>query len=126
MLTKTQKLILGIVLLILVDIIWVSSSELTKVCHNHICIKTNFIAISLECYLLQYLYQNEEFDKPFFCTYFKTSMFMFYLLFIGLIAPWKESCNKMNNNYMLVESVAEDDNFYTNGPTSLVGFSFEL
>jgi solute carrier family 35, member F5 len=47
-------------------------------------------------------------------------MFMFYLLFIGLIAPWRDSCNKMNNNYMLVESVAEDDNFYTNGPTSLV------
>lgn len=31
---KTHKLILGIILLLLVDIIWVSSSELTKV-RNH-------------------------------------------------------------------------------------------
>lgn len=31
MLNKAQKLLLGIVLLVLVDIIWVSSSELTKV-----------------------------------------------------------------------------------------------
>lgn len=31
MLNKAQKLVLGIVLLVLVDIIWVSSSELTKV-----------------------------------------------------------------------------------------------
>jgi solute carrier family 35, member F5 len=45
---------------------------------------------------------------------------MFYLVFIGLIAPWKEACTKTNNNYMLVESVAEEDTFYTNGPTSLV------
>ena len=31
MLNKTQKLVLGFVLLLLVDIIWVASSELTKV-----------------------------------------------------------------------------------------------
>lgn len=31
MLTKTYKLVLGIILLLVVDIIWVSSSELTKV-----------------------------------------------------------------------------------------------
>lgn len=32
MLNKSQKLGLGIVLLLLVDVIWVCSSELTKVC----------------------------------------------------------------------------------------------
>lgn len=31
MLNKTFKLVLGIILLLVVDIIWVSSSELTKV-----------------------------------------------------------------------------------------------
>lgn len=31
MLTKSQRLILGALVLILVDVIWVSSSELTKV-----------------------------------------------------------------------------------------------
>lgn len=34
MLTKTQRLILGSFVLLLVDIIWVSSSELTKVFYN--------------------------------------------------------------------------------------------
>lgn len=102
MLSRTHKLILGIAILLLVDLIWVSSSELTKV---------NFIlrfAIShiLQVFLasLQFLYQNENFDKPFFCTYFKTSMFTFYLLIMGLIAPWKDACEKNGNNYTVSES----------------------
>lgn len=51
----------------------------------------------------QFLYQNENFDKPFFCTYFKTSMFTFYLLILGLIAPWKETCEKAGNNYTVCQ-----------------------
>lgn len=90
MLNKTQKLLLGIFLLLLVDIIWVSSSELT-----------------------QYLYQNEKYDKPFFCTYFKTSMFTLYLVVIGLIAPWKEACER-NGNYTIMDQTTEDENYYTN------------
>jgi hypothetical protein len=31
-LTKPQRLVLGVVVLIIVDLIWVASSELTKVC----------------------------------------------------------------------------------------------
>ncbi|XP_031616367.1 solute carrier family 35 member F5 [Contarinia nasturtii] len=92
MINKTHKLLLGIFLLIIVDIIWVSSSELTK-----------------------FLYQNENFDKPFFCTYFKTSMFTLYLLVLGLIAPWKNSCDPNRNNYTLVDQNVEDENFFTNG-----------
>lgn len=68
---KTQRLILGVILLLVVDVIWVSSSELTK-----------------------FLYENEQYDKPFFCTYFKTSMFALYLVVLGIIAPWKEACAK--------------------------------
>lgn len=95
MLNKTHRLLLGIVVLILVDIIWVSSSELTKV------FKIQFIFIfpnkNFKFNLFQYLYQNEKYDKPFFCTYFKTSMFTLYLLGLGLIAPWKEACTKKDN-----------------------------
>ena len=47
---------------------------------------------------LQFLYQNENFDKPFFCTYFKTSMFTLYLLVLGMIAPWKETCERAGNS----------------------------
>ncbi|XP_037950307.1 solute carrier family 35 member F5 [Teleopsis dalmanni] len=91
MLSKTQKLILGVTILVLVDVIWVSSSELTK-----------------------FLYDDEKYDKPFFCTYFKTSMFTIYLIIIGLIAPWKESCEKQNGNYTIMDQTLDDENYYTN------------
>ncbi|XP_030387131.1 solute carrier family 35 member F5 [Scaptodrosophila lebanonensis] len=90
MLGRTQKLLLGIAILFLVDIIWVSSSELTK-----------------------FLYDDAKFDKPFFCTYFKTSMFSIYLLVIGIIAPWKESCDRQNGNYAMMEQNADDENYYS-------------
>ncbi|XP_016941031.3 solute carrier family 35 member F5 [Drosophila suzukii] len=91
MLGRTQRLLLGISILILVDVVWVSSSELTK-----------------------FLYNEAKFDKPFFCTYFKTSMFSIYLLVIGILAPWKESCERQNGNYAMMEQNADDENYYTN------------
>ncbi|XP_017079070.1 solute carrier family 35 member F5 [Drosophila eugracilis] len=91
MLGRTQKLLLGISILILVDVVWVSSSELTK-----------------------FLYNEANFDKPFFCTYFKTSMFSIYLLVIGILAPWKESCDRQNGNYAMMEQNADDENYYSN------------
>ncbi|XP_036213865.2 solute carrier family 35 member F5 isoform X1 [Bactrocera oleae] len=94
MLSKTQKLILGIVILLLVDVIWVSSSELTK-----------------------FLYENEKFDKPFFCTYFKTSMFAIYLVVIGLVTPWRESCERQNGSYSVMDQVADDENYYATNPS---------
>lgn len=90
---KPQKLLLGILILLLVDVIWVTSSELTK-----------------------YLYQTENYEKPFFCTYFKTSLFTIYLLVIGFIAPWKEAFGK-EKNYTLVEN-GEEEIFYENSTLS--------
>uniref|UniRef100_A0A1B0GIH8 Solute carrier family 35 member F5 n=1 Tax=Lutzomyia longipalpis TaxID=7200 RepID=A0A1B0GIH8_LUTLO len=109
MVNRTQKLILGTFLLLLVDVIWVASSELTK-----------------------FLYQDENFDKPFFCTYFKTSMFTIYLLALGLLAPWRDPCpptpsstntavgmNNNTSNYTLMDPTGEEDSVFTNGaPTS--------
>ncbi|PSN47358.1 Solute carrier family 35 member F5 [Blattella germanica] len=68
---KSQRLLLGLFVLLLVDIIWVSSSELTK-----------------------YIYQNEHFEKPFFSTYVKTSMFTLYLLGFCFWSPWRDQCSK--------------------------------
>lgn len=48
---------------------------------------------------MQFLYEDDKYDKPFFSTYFKTSMFSVYLLIIGIIAPWKESCERQHGNY---------------------------
>ncbi|CAH1981810.1 unnamed protein product [Acanthoscelides obtectus] len=90
-LTKSQRLTLGSLILILVDIIWVSSSELTK-----------------------FIYNNETFDKPFFCMYIKTSMFTLYLFGFLFWPPWKESCARSRPaDYIFIDPDKEDDNYFT-------------
>ncbi|XP_015509918.2 solute carrier family 35 member F5 [Neodiprion pinetum] len=92
---KSQRLVLGLLVLLLVDIIWVSSSELTK-----------------------YIYQEAAFKKPFFSTYIKTSMFTLYLLGLCFWPPWRDQCNKPAT-YMFIDPNMEDDNFYAEANTSL-------
>uniref|UniRef100_A0A674AJ24 Solute carrier family 35 member F5 n=1 Tax=Salmo trutta TaxID=8032 RepID=A0A674AJ24_SALTR len=60
---------LGVVILLLVDIIWVASSELTS-----------------------YIFKRQEYNKPFFSTFTKTSMFVLYLLGFLLWRPWRQQC----------------------------------
>ncbi|KAH8413755.1 hypothetical protein KR222_007377 [Zaprionus bogoriensis] len=91
MLGRTQRLLLGLAILLLVNVLWVSSSELSK-----------------------FLYEDDKYDKPFFCTYFKTSMFSIYLLIIGIVAPWKEACERQNGNYAMMEQNGDDENYYSN------------
>ncbi|KAL1129674.1 hypothetical protein AAG570_012619 [Ranatra chinensis] len=74
MLNKSQRLSLGLFVLLLVDVIWVSSSEFTK-----------------------YIYQHASFEKPFFSTYVKTSMFTIYLLGLCFWPPWRDQCSKPPN-----------------------------
>ncbi|XP_077129551.1 solute carrier family 35 member F5 isoform X2 [Ranitomeya variabilis] len=64
-----RRLVLGILVLLLVDVIWVASSELTS-----------------------YIFQ--EFNKPFFSTFAKTSMFVLYLLGFLIWRPWRHQCAK--------------------------------
>jgi len=66
LLSKSQRLLLGLLLLLFVNVIWVLSSELTK-----------------------YIFLNADYDKPFFTTYFKTSMFMVYLLGFAFSKSWR-------------------------------------
>lgn len=67
--SQTQRLGLGVVVLLIVDIIWVASSELTE-----------------------YIFKNAHYDKPFFTTYVKTVMFSLYLLGFVIWKPWREQC----------------------------------
>ncbi|XP_011496253.1 PREDICTED: solute carrier family 35 member F5 [Ceratosolen solmsi marchali] len=97
---KSQRLILGLSVLLLVDIIWVSGSELTK-----------------------YIYKEASFDKPFFSTYIKTSMFSLYLLGLCFWPPWRDQCNKPAT-YKFIDPNVEDDNFYSEGSTSLSDSTF--
>lgn len=45
-------------------------------------------------FCFQYLYHNEDFEKPFFSTYVKTSMFTLYLLGLCFWPPWRDQCSK--------------------------------
>lgn len=67
-LTKAQlrrRHILGLFLVVIVVVIWVSSSV-----------------------LIQIIFQDADFDKPFFLTYLSTSLFSVYLL--GFAVRWKQ------------------------------------
>ncbi|KAK7502422.1 hypothetical protein BaRGS_00006375 [Batillaria attramentaria] len=70
-LSHTQRLALGVVVLLIVDIIWVASSELTE-----------------------YIFHNEKYGKPFFTTYVKTVLFSIYLLGFIFWRPWRLQCRR--------------------------------
>ena len=85
----------GVVLLLLVDIIWVGSSELTDVRLFHCW--NEFPADAVTQYhvyfvAFQYIFHRKGFKKPFFTTYFKTSSFMVYLAGFIFYTPWKKQC----------------------------------
>lgn len=73
--------------------------------------QTSFLIID-SLYFLQFIYKNETFNKPFFCTYIKTSMFMLYLLGFLFWPPWKDSCSQPTD-YIFLESEKDDDNYLT-------------
>ncbi|XP_018322980.1 solute carrier family 35 member F5 isoform X2 [Agrilus planipennis] len=94
-LTKTQRLILGFFILLLVDIICVSLGQLSK-----------------------YMNNNEAYDKPFFITYIHSCMFSIYLLGFCLWPSWRDYCSSPRN-YMIIDNNLEDDNFYHDSHSSL-------
>uniref|UniRef100_A0A4X2LG31 Solute carrier family 35 member F5 n=1 Tax=Vombatus ursinus TaxID=29139 RepID=A0A4X2LG31_VOMUR len=65
--TQWRRMVLGIVILLLVDVIWVASSELTS-------------------------YVFIQYNKPFFSTSAKTSMFVLYLSGFIIWKPWRQQC----------------------------------
>lgn len=77
-LSHTQRLALGVVVLLIVDIIWVASSELTE-----------------------YIFHNEKYDKPFFTTYVKTVLFSVYLLGFIFWRPWRLQCRRKRDWKMM-------------------------
>lgn len=72
---RKKRFIFGIFVLLLVDIIWVGSAEVSE-------------EIFHEC----------EFNKPFFTTYFKTSMFVVYLFGFLFMKRWHYQCRHSFTN----------------------------
>ena len=66
---RGHRIVIGVLILLLVDIIWVASSELTE-----------------------FIFKSQHYSKPFFSTYLKTSLFMLYLPGFLVYRPWREQC----------------------------------
>lgn len=84
--SKAQRLCIGIFILLLVDIIWVVSAELTE-----------------------YLFNTEGFHKPYFSTYVKTSMFIIYLIGFAVWKPWRQQCFKTPSNHFIDPNHEENE-----------------
>lgn len=76
-------------------------------------------------FYFQYIYHNQEYEKPFFSTYLKTSLFTFYLFGLCLWPPWRDYYTNVDPykspSYLLVSEPHDDENFTVedNSPTSL-------
>ncbi|XP_020613003.1 solute carrier family 35 member F5-like [Orbicella faveolata] len=71
---RKRRLVWGLIVLLLVDVIWVGSAELTD-----------------------FIFKDEGFNKPFFTTYVKTSSFMIYLTGFIFYEPWRLLCIQSMN-----------------------------
>uniref|UniRef100_A0A8B9L015 Solute carrier family 35 member F5 n=1 Tax=Astyanax mexicanus TaxID=7994 RepID=A0A8B9L015_ASTMX len=76
---QKRRLVLGVVILLLVDVIWVASSELTA-----------------------YIFVQKQYSKPFFSTFVKTSMFVLYLLGFLFWKPWRQQCESYTLKYCIL------------------------
>jgi hypothetical protein len=68
---KLYRITCGSIALLVVDLIWVLSAELTE-----------------------YLFRGQAYDKPFFTAYVKTSLFTAYLLGFVVCREWRQLCGQ--------------------------------
>ncbi|GFS11141.1 solute carrier family 35 member F5-like [Elysia marginata] len=80
---RTHRFMLGIIILLIVDVIWVVSSELTS-----------------------YIFREENYSKPFFTTYVKTVMFSLYLFGFIVWKPWRDQCCLKRNGLLSLNTDA--------------------
>ncbi|GAA6110198.1 solute carrier family 35 member F5 isoform X2 [Tachysurus ichikawai] len=88
---QKRRLVLGVVVLLIVDVIWVASSELTV-----------------------YVFVQQQYSKPFFSTFVKTSMFILYLLGFLFWKPWRQQCAVQQQRGI---SISDTDSHVTAGGT---------
>ena len=95
-----KRFLLGIFLLIIVDIIWVASAELSI-----------------------YIFHNENFNKPFFTTYFKTAMFSIYLIGFIFIKRWQVQLFSVCANPKVTKKLLKEVKRFSQGDSSAHGIN---
>ena len=92
MTVKLYRITCGSIVLLIVDLIWVLSSELTE-----------------------YLYKDKKYNKPFFSTYVKTSLFTIYLLGFIVLKSWRQQCYQLIRCSVHLATNGSDIVLSTNG-----------
>ncbi|XP_053615009.1 solute carrier family 35 member F5 [Plodia interpunctella] len=97
-----RKYFFGIFLLLLVVILWVLSSELTK-----------------------YIYVEKTLDRPFLVTYIRSSLLFVYLLVLCFTPPTSDPCRPADYTQLLEPTTETDDeNYFTESGNSLGDSTF--
>lgn len=108
-LTRPQRLIAGILLLILVDVIWVVSGRADAA--FAFCF-LNALPLQASSEFTEYIFKDLHYDKPYFSTYFKTCLFTSYLVGFVVYAPWRQEAAartpNVNGHYHRVQE-SEDE-----------------
>ncbi|CAH0401218.1 unnamed protein product [Chilo suppressalis] len=95
-----RKFAFGVFILLIVVVLWVLSSELTK-----------------------YIYTEKKLERPFLVTYVRSSFLFIYLIFLCFQPPTRDPCRPADYT-QLTEPVAEtDDEHYFNETTNSLGDS---
>uniref|UniRef100_A0A1E1WGH6 Uncharacterized protein n=2 Tax=Pectinophora gossypiella TaxID=13191 RepID=A0A1E1WGH6_PECGO len=97
-----RKFVFGVFLLLLVVVLWVVSSELTR-----------------------YIYLEKKLERPFLVTYVRSSLLFVYLLVLCFTPPTRDPCRPADYT-QLIEPTAEtdDENFFNESTTSLGDSTF--
>ncbi|KAL0820569.1 hypothetical protein ABMA28_006416 [Loxostege sticticalis] len=95
-----RKFAFGVFVLLLVVVLWVASSELTK-----------------------YIYVEKNLDRPFLVTYVRSSLLFIYLLVLCFAPPTRDPCRPADYTQLLEPTAETDDENYFNESTNSLGDS---
>ncbi|XP_052755766.1 uncharacterized protein LOC113521824 [Galleria mellonella] len=95
-----RKFAFGLFLLLLVVILWVLSSEVTK-----------------------YIYVEKKLERPFLVTYVRSSLLFVYLLVLCFTPPTRDPCRPVDYTQLLEHSAETDDENYFSETTNSLGDS---
>ncbi|CAK1552504.1 unnamed protein product [Leptosia nina] len=93
-----RKYAFGVFILLLVAVLWVVSSELTK-----------------------YIYVEKKLERPFLVTYVRSSLLFIYLLVLCFTPPTKDPCHPADYTQLTEPATETDDEF--NEPANSLGDS---
>lgn len=99
---KKKRFIFGLFVLLLVDVLWVASSEFTK-----------------------FLYTEKKLERPFLITYVRCSMLLVYLFVLCFNPPSRDPCRPTQDYTQLLEpnGETEDENYFSDSASNSLGDS---